>query len=102
MIDHDATTAAIASAMTRKKCTQTTLAKNANVDQSQISRICAGRFKRRSKNLERVCRVLGVSITQKQETEEGLIKLLRSIVRRRPGKIPAVGRALEALGELAD
>jgi transcriptional regulator with XRE-family HTH domain len=48
--------------MVQKKWTQPALAKAIDIDQSQISRVCNGKFKRLTGNVRRICEYANVPI----------------------------------------
>lgn len=92
--------AAIVARMKSQRLSQTALSRRSGVHQSQVSKICAGRFKRSGANLRKICHALGLGepvVTNEAE----LVKLLRSIVRKHPTKIAALGKTLSAIRELS-
>jgi len=100
MIDPEKTAAAIIAKMKSRLLTQVAAAESARMSQSQVSRFCSGRFRRKSRNLKRLCNALEIKIEEKSRDERQLVSLLRSIVRKKPGKIDDLGRALDAIGGL--
>lgn len=51
--------------MVQKKWTQKDLARATGIDQSQVSRICAGNFKRLTANVLRVCEHANVTVERR-------------------------------------
>lgn len=92
--------AAIVARMKSRRLSQTALGRASGVDQSQVSKICAGQFKRSGANVRKICRALGLE-EPAVANEAELVKLLRSIVRKHPTKIAALGKTLSAIRELS-
>lgn len=94
------TKAAIVARMKSRRLSQTALSHASGVHQSQISKICSGQFKRNGANLRKICRTLGLT-EPVVANEKELVGLLRSIVRKHPAKIAALGKTLAAIRELS-
>lgn len=91
--------AAIVARMKNRRLSQTALSHASGVHQSQISKICSGNFKRNGANLRKICHTLGLAEPiVASETE--LVNLLRSIVRKHPAKVGALGKTLAAIRQL--
>jgi transcriptional regulator with XRE-family HTH domain len=102
MIDTEKIAAKIQAKMRTRNLTQESAAAKARISQSQVSRLLAGRFRRRSKCLEQLCRVLGVATMETCSKERELTVMLHSILRRRPARAAAVRNALRAIDRLLD
>lgn len=89
---------ALESRMREMGLTQVSLGRKAGVSQSQVSRFCAGQFRRRSANLKKVLRVLKMDV--ESGSEEELVEAVRALARERPGKVAALRRTLSAIRDL--
>jgi len=93
-------------AQKRRKLTEAGLAKMANVDASQVNRVCAGQFKTISANVVQICNVLGVRVPRLSEERRAdpewtrLTASLRRVWDETPQDAVAIGRVLDAIAEL--
>jgi transcriptional regulator with XRE-family HTH domain len=100
MIDVEKTLARLRAKMLARGLTQAETATKARISQSQVSRLLTGRFRRRSRCLDQLCRALGVAVVEASSDKQELTRMLHEILRRRPARSRAVLRALRAIHAL--
>lgn len=100
MIDPVKISAAITEKMDIKKLSQVEVAGLTGLSQSQISRFRAGKFRRESHNLKKLCRKLDVEIGAPVTDGQEVLHVVQKLLRVEPRKTDAMRRLVEALHEL--
>lgn len=88
----------------RKGLTLLVVAAKARVHHGQISRIERGQMATLGKNVQKICKVLGVpaSLGVSEETRSRLGARIDALVHALPASEPAIVRLIDALEELID
>jgi transcriptional regulator with XRE-family HTH domain len=92
--------ASLRSAAQEKQLTQTEIAAGSSVDQSQVSRILAGKFVNRSQNVMRICAYLQVPVSGDSQRPKVTEQMAESLSRLWDGSPEHECRLIELLAAI--
>jgi transcriptional regulator with XRE-family HTH domain len=100
MIDAPEISAKLIRKMESRGLNQVAVAKLTGLSQSQISRFCAGKFRRNSRNLQKLCQALGVTPATSPHSERQLMQSFQQLLRAKPEKMKTMQRLMDTLNDL--
>ena len=100
MIDAPEISTTLIRQMESRGLNQVAVAKLTGLSQSQISRFCAGKFRRNSRNLQKLCQALGVASATSSQSEQRLMQSFQKLLRAKPEKMKAMQRLVDTLNDL--